>query len=77
MLRFQRGFRPEHPSPGSWVRRLFDLRDEGELTHRQALGMVIDYIAPSLDTTIFATGNMLHRFARHPGWRLATRTSTG
>lgn len=66
MLRFQRGFRPEHAAPGSWVRRLFDLRDTGELTHHQALGMVIDYIAPSLDTTIFASGNMLERFARHP-----------
>jgi cytochrome P450 len=33
--------------------------------------MMIDYIAPSLDTTIFATGHLLRRLADHPDqWRI-------
>jgi cytochrome P450 len=65
MFRFQRSLKSEHVEPGTWVRRLFDLRDEGELRTSEALGIVIDYVAPSLDTTIFATGHLLNRLARH------------
>jgi cytochrome P450 len=66
MFRFQRTVKSKDLEPGSWIHRLFELRDRNELSHSEALGMVIDYIAPSLDTTIFATGNLLHRLARHP-----------
>jgi cytochrome P450 len=66
MFRFQRGVTSEDVEPGSWIHRLFELRDKGELRHSEALGMVIEYLAPSLDTTIFATGNLLWRLARHP-----------
>jgi len=65
MLRFQRSLDRDQLEPGSWVERLFELRDEGELRHSEAIGMVIDYIAPSLDTTIFATGHLLRRLAQH------------
>lgn len=66
MFRLQRTLRPGDVEPGTWIHRLFELRDEGTLRHSEAMGMVIDYVAPSLDTTIFATGNMLFRLARHP-----------
>lgn len=65
MLRFQRHLQKDDVVPGTWVHRLFALRDEGLITHHDVLGMVIDYVAPSLDTTIFATGHLLHRLARH------------
>jgi cytochrome P450 len=38
----------------------------GEITLHQALGLILDYVAPSLDTTIFATSNALWLFALHP-----------
>jgi cytochrome P450 len=29
--------------------------------------MMIDYVGPSLDTTIYAIGNRVWLFAKHPG----------
>jgi cytochrome P450 len=66
MFRFQRTLKSEQVEPGTWVHRLFQLRDAGEIRHTEAIGMVLDYIAPSLDTTIFATGHLLNRLGRHP-----------
>lgn len=66
MLRFQRSLTRDQVRRGTWVDRLFDLHEQGLLSRAEATGMVIDYLAPSLDTTIFATGHLLHRLARHP-----------
>ena len=30
-------------------------------------GMLVDYIAPSLDTTILGIGRLLYLLGRHPG----------
>jgi cytochrome P450 len=65
MFRFQRSVDSDQIAPGTWVHRLFELRGAGEIRHSEAVGMVLDYIAPSLDTTIFATGHLLNRLARH------------
>lgn len=71
MFKTQRGLDIDRVRPGTWAHRLFQLRDEGEIRHSEALGMMIDYIAPSLDTTIFATGHLLRRLADHPDqWRI-------
>lgn len=66
MFSFQRRIKGSDVEPGTWVHRLFELHEKGELRRSEAVGMVLDYIAPSLDTTIFATGHMLHRLASHP-----------
>ncbi|MGO4442848.1 cytochrome P450 [Mycobacterium sp. 2YAF39] len=45
--------------------------DEGRVSHDELAPLMIDYIAPSLDTTISAISNALHLFATHPDqWRL-------
>jgi cytochrome P450 len=45
--------------------------DEGKLTLAECAPLMIDYIAPSLDTTISAISNALHLFATHPEqWQL-------
>jgi cytochrome P450 len=45
--------------------------DEGKLTHAEAAALMIDYIAPSIDTTMSAISNALHLFATHPEqWQL-------
>jgi cytochrome P450 len=54
-------------APGGWADRLFDAADRGELSADEARAMVIDYVAPSLDTTILATGFMLHCLATVEG----------
>jgi cytochrome P450 len=52
--------------PGGWAARLFEVADEGRVDVRDARGMLIDYIAPSLDTTILGTGHLLFQLGRHP-----------
>ncbi len=66
MLRTQRTLTRDEVEPGTWIDRLFELHEAGELREGEARGMFLDYVAPSLDTTIFATGHMLNRLARHP-----------
>ena len=40
--------------------------DAGELSHDECAPLMIDYIAPSLDTTISAISSALYLFATHP-----------
>jgi cytochrome P450 len=54
-------------SPDGWAARLFEAADRGELSPVEARSMVIDYVAPALDTTILATGSMVWRLATTPG----------
>lgn len=54
-------------TPGGWADRLFDAADRGDISHTEARAMIIDYVAPALDTTILATGQMLWRLAVTPG----------
>ncbi len=52
--------------PGSWTRRLFDLADKGLLPRELAAVAMRDYLNPSLDTTISATGQLLWQLGRNP-----------
>ncbi len=57
--------------PGGWAARLFEAADEGRVEPGDLAGMLIDYIAPSLDTTILGTGHLLFQLGRHPEqWQL-------
>jgi cytochrome P450 len=45
--------------------------DAGKVSRSECAPLMIDYIAPSLDTTISAISNALHLFATHPDqWQL-------
>jgi cytochrome P450 len=45
--------------------------DDGKLSHADCSPLMIDYIAPSIDTTMSAISNALHLFATHPEqWQL-------
>jgi cytochrome P450 len=66
MMKAQGKMGPENAKEGTWISRLYDLRDKGEISTSEATGMIIDYIAPSLDTTILATGHLLNRLAQNP-----------
>jgi cytochrome P450 len=57
---------PHRLRTGGWAAQLFEAADRGEITREQAGMMMNDYWAPSLDTTILATGNAVWLFANHP-----------
>lgn len=57
--------------PGSVTDELLAGVDEGSLTKSECAALMIDYIAPSLDTTISAISNALYLFGTHPEqWQL-------
>ena len=53
--------------PGGWADKLFDAADAGEITLDTARNLVFDYVLPSLDTTIYSTGELLYQLATVPG----------
>ena len=57
--------------PGSMGDDLLRAADEGKLAHVECPALMIDYLAPSLDTTLSAIASALHLFATHPDqWQL-------
>jgi cytochrome P450 len=66
LLLYSRRLRPSEVASGSWAASVFDAQRQGELTREEAKALVIDFIAPSLDTTILATTHLLWALARHP-----------
>jgi cytochrome P450 len=51
---------------GSMARELLTAADAGKLSHAECAPLMVDYIAPSLDTTISAISSALYLFATHP-----------
>lgn len=56
----------ENLKPGSWTRRIHELVDQGALPCEHAPFAIRDYINPSLDTTISATGELIWQLANNP-----------
>jgi cytochrome P450 len=52
--------------PGSWADAILDAIDRGEVDRAVCPVMMIDYMGPSLDTTICAIGSGVWLFAKHP-----------
>lgn len=67
LSRYVQTLRRETVAPGGWAEKLFDAAERGEISTEEANAMVIDYVAPALDTTILATGHMLWLLATTPG----------
>ncbi|KWX23638.1 monooxygenase [Mycolicibacterium wolinskyi] len=72
MLRFaRRVVRERNVLPGSMAHELLTAVDEDGLAAEDVPPLLIDYIAPSLDTTISAISSALYLFATHPEqWHL-------
>jgi len=72
MLRFaRRVVRERNVIEGSMADELLTAADEGQLAHHECAPLLVDYIAPSIDTTMSAIANGLNLFARHPDqWQL-------
>ncbi|MBJ7328603.1 MAG: cytochrome P450 [Solirubrobacteraceae bacterium] len=66
LLRYSLGLRPGGVAPGSWAASVFAAQERGDLSAREARALVIDFVAPSLDTTILASTHLLWVLGRHP-----------
>ncbi len=57
--------------PEGWIAGLYDAVDLGLIKQEQVQTLMRDYLSPSLDTTIFAIGHLLHLFGQYPDqWKL-------
>ena len=57
---------PGNIRPDGWADHLYQAADRGEIPHDKCPAMMLDYVTPSLDTTILAIANVVALFARHP-----------
>ncbi|WP_349239734.1 cytochrome P450 [Patulibacter sp. SYSU D01012] len=64
---YGRRLRRDAVVPGGWAASVFDAADAGDITPAEARAMIIDFVAPSLDTTILATAALLHHLATVDG----------
>ncbi|MFC3960862.1 cytochrome P450 [Nocardia jiangsuensis] len=78
MLRYTRALvRDRALLPGSAGADVLRAADDGRIGPAEATALMIDYLAPSLDTTIGAISAALHLFATHPGQWEALRRDPG
>jgi cytochrome P450 len=66
LRRYATNLTRENVMPGSWADGVFEAAERGQIAPQEAHAMIIDYVAPSLDTTILATGYMVWLLAKHP-----------
>jgi cytochrome P450 len=59
--------------PGSWAEGIVDAVDRGEADQAVRPALMIDYMGPSLETTISAIGSGVWLFAKNPGEWLRVR----
>ncbi|MGW3569593.1 cytochrome P450 [Streptomyces sp. NPDC000941] len=57
---------PGKIDPDGWAAQLYEAADRGEISHDKCPVMMLDYVTPSLDTTILAIANAVALFAQHP-----------
>lgn len=57
---------PDKLKPGSWAAMLYKAGDDGIVPKTLCPVLMRDYLGPSLDTTIFATSNLILLFGRNP-----------
>lgn len=62
---YLQGLSRESLDPNGWGAALFAAADRGEVSQESAKAMLMDYLAPSLDTTINATSAAIWLFSQH------------
>jgi len=66
LLHYTQQLDADRVAPGSWAASVFEARDAGELSTAEAQSLVVDFVAPALDTTILASTHLLWVLARNP-----------
>ncbi|MDR3657367.1 cytochrome P450 [Mycobacterium sp.] len=64
--RYARTLRPESVKPGGWAESILAAGRDGALSPQEAKAMVIDFVSPSLDTTILASAQLLWSLGTNP-----------
>lgn len=67
LLQYVQELGPDRVRDGGWAQAILKAFEDGEITEGEAAMMVVDYTAPSLDTTILASAHMLWRLGETPG----------
>ncbi len=67
LLAYSLRLRPGVTPPDSWASSVFEARARGDLSAREAHALIVDFVAPSLDTTILATTHLLRILSQNPG----------
>jgi cytochrome P450 len=74
MLAYSQRLNRSRVVPGSWAESVFEAAERGEISKSEARSMVIDFVAPALDTTILASTYMLWLLRENPeAWRRLRR----
>lgn len=68
---------PQHLRPGSWAEMLFKAAEAGQLNLEEARAAMSALVLPSLDTTIYAKGNLLYNLGRNPDQWALLRSNPG
>jgi cytochrome P450 len=77
MVAYAGGLEPSQLRPDGWAAALFAAAAAGRIERDDVAGMLIDYVAPSLDTTILGTGHLLFQLGTHPAqWDLVRNDPT-
>lgn len=66
MMRYAVAVERSSLRPEGWAAQLFAAADAQKIEASDVASMLIDYIAPSLDTTILGAGHLLFQLGRHP-----------
>jgi cytochrome P450 len=75
LLTYSLRLRPGAVAPNTWAASVFEAERAGELSRREARALIIDFVAPALDTTILATTHLLWVLARNPqAWSQVRQT---
>ncbi len=68
---------PGELDPDGWASELYSAAEKGDLPAEKCPFMMIDYIAPSLDTTIYAISSAVYLFAQNPEqWAMLRKDPT-
>lgn len=59
LLQYTAGLTPDQVRSDGWAGRILAEADAGTITPAEATMMIVDYVAPSLDTTILASAQLL------------------
>lgn len=62
----QASMSPEKLKPGSWSAQLLQQAMEGSLAPELVPAIMMDYLGPSLDTTISVTGQLIYHLGKNP-----------
>jgi cytochrome P450 len=66
LFAYTQRLKAERVAPGSWAASVFQARDDGEITTREAKSLALDFVVPALDTTILASTHLLWALANSP-----------